>query len=75
MSPVLNLLLSPDTSKSDIKDIPQIQIDQWKTIVNSIYEIHNEPKIDSEEDLTNDDIFLAIMGQAAIKGIGQNHMQ
>eukprot|EP00957_Ditylum_brightwellii_P201858 15327553-Ditylum_brightwellii.AAC.1 len=51
--------------------IPQIQINQLCTIVNSIYKINNEPTLDSDDDLTNDEIVLAIIGQSAMKGIGQ----
>eukprot|EP00957_Ditylum_brightwellii_P022168 1672992-Ditylum_brightwellii.AAC.1 len=52
-------------------DIPQIQINQLHTIVNNIYKINNEPTLDSDDDLTDDEIVLVIMGQSAMKGIGQ----
>eukprot|EP00957_Ditylum_brightwellii_P149663 11396755-Ditylum_brightwellii.AAC.1 len=51
--------------------IPQIKVDQLCTIVNNIYKINNEPTIDSNDDLTNDETVLTFMGKPAMKVIGQ----
>eukprot|EP00957_Ditylum_brightwellii_P092676 7056752-Ditylum_brightwellii.AAC.1 len=73
MSLVLHLVLAPDNQKADVEGIPQIQIDQLRTIFNYIYKINNEKPLHPDNDLTDDEIVFVIMGQQVMKGIGQNH--
>eukprot|EP00957_Ditylum_brightwellii_P155829 11862606-Ditylum_brightwellii.AAC.1 len=63
MSSVLYLVLAPDKQKADVEGIPQIQIEQLRTIVNNIYEIFNEEPLHPNNDTADDEIVLAIMGK------------
>eukprot|EP00957_Ditylum_brightwellii_P012074 912740-Ditylum_brightwellii.AAC.1 len=72
MPPILHLVLAPDKMKTDTAGIPQIQIDQLRTVVQNICDLNKEEHI--IDNLTDDKIVLVIKGQTAMKSIGQNPM-
>eukprot|EP00957_Ditylum_brightwellii_P053453 4051289-Ditylum_brightwellii.AAC.1 len=68
--PLLCLSIAPDKESTLIQLMPQIQVDQLRSIVSTLHELKHDIPLSDEDDLTDDEIVMAINSSKA-STIGQ----